>query len=68
MLSRWRTHSPLPHDVIAAAGIAADHQLSLWDAMVIHSASELGCSTLWTEDLNAGQKIAGVTITSGSVR
>ena len=62
VLSRWRTHSPLAHDVIAAAEIAADHQLSLWDAMVIRSASELGCSTLWTDDLNHGQKISGVTI------
>lgn len=64
VLSRWRTHSPLPHDVIVAAEIANEHQLSLWDAMVIRSASELGCSTLWTEDLNPGQKVAGVTITN----
>lgn len=64
ILSRWRTHSPLPHDVIAAATISADHRLAFWDAMVIRSASELGCSTLWTEDLNPGQTIAGVTITN----
>lgn len=64
VLSRWRTHAPLPHDVLTAAEIATEHQLSFWDAMVIRSASELGCSTLWTEDLNPGQRIAGVTITN----
>ncbi len=62
VLSRWRIHSPLPPDVLAAGEIAARHQLSLWDAMVIRSAAELGCSTLWTEDLNPGQQIAGVTV------
>lgn len=64
VLSRWRTHAPLPHDVLAAAEIATEHQLSFWDAMVIRSASELGCSTLWTEELNPGPRIAGVTITN----
>lgn len=64
VLSRWRAHSPLPHDVLAAVAISSEHQLSFWDAMVVRSASELGCRRLWTEDLNTGQTIAGVTITN----
>lgn len=62
LLSRWPVHSPLAHDVAAAAELAERSQLSFWDAMVVHSAAQLGCSTLWTEDLNAGQVIAGVEI------
>lgn len=64
VLSRWRSHSPLPHDVVAAAELAERHQLLFWDAMIVRSAVELGCTTLWTEDLNSGQEIAGVTVTN----
>lgn len=64
VLSRWQAHSPLPTDVLAACEIAARHRLSLWDAMIVRSASVLGCSVLWTEDLNPGQRIADVEITN----
>lgn len=62
ILSRWTCHAPLPGDVLAAAALAEDHQLSFWDAMVVRSAAHLGCPVLWTEDLNAGQRIHGVEI------
>lgn len=62
VFGRWPTHAPRARDVIAAAKIAHDAQLSFWDAMIVRSASEMGCSVLWTEDLNAGQQIADVTI------
>ncbi|MCL2780483.1 MAG: PIN domain-containing protein [Actinomycetia bacterium] len=62
VLSRWTVHAPLAHDVLAAAELAARYQLSFWDAMIVRSASASGCDTLWTEDLNAGQRIAGVAI------
>ena len=61
-LSRWRVHSPLPDDVVAAAIWSTRHQLSFWDAMIVRSAAELRCHTLWTEDLNDGQVIEGVRL------
>ncbi|MDR0285213.1 MAG: PIN domain-containing protein [Propionibacteriaceae bacterium] len=61
-LSQWYVHSPLASDVLAAAELRQRYQLSLWDAMIIQSASRLGCQTLWTEDLNASQVISGVAI------
>lgn len=61
-LSRWPVHSPLPHDAIAATEIAEQHRLSFWDAMILRSPAELDCAVLWTEDLNAGQRISGVEI------
>lgn len=61
-LVRWRVHSPLPDDVIAAATLSSRHQLSFWDAMIIRSATELRCDTLWTEDLSDGQIIEGVRL------
>jgi predicted nucleic acid-binding protein len=62
--SRWRVHSPIPDDVLAATIIAEDQQLSFWDSMILQSASRLGCTLLWSEDLNAGQVVAGVEIRS----
>ena len=48
--------------VIRASRTAVDHQLSIWDAMVVEAAVLAGCRTLLTEDLNDGQTIRGVTI------
>ncbi|MFT4109078.1 hypothetical protein [Propionicimonas sp.] len=62
MLSRWQVHSPLTHEVVAATLISEHSQVSLWDAMVVQSAASLGCEVLWTEDLDDGQRIAGVEI------
>jgi predicted nucleic acid-binding protein len=36
--------------------------ISFWDAAIVASASEAGCTVLLTEDLNHGQVIAGVQI------
>lgn len=60
--SRWPLHSPLAEDVLVATAISEDHNISFWDAMIVRSASAFGCSQLWTEDLSAGQVIAGVEI------
>jgi predicted nucleic acid-binding protein len=61
-LSRWRVHSPLADDVVAAASLSHRHQLSFWDAMIVRSAAELHCAVLWSEDLNDGQLIEGVRV------
>lgn len=61
-LVRWRVHSPLADDTIAAAALSNQYQLSFWDAMIVRSAAELRCETLWTEDLNDGQVIEGVRV------
>ncbi|MDR0848267.1 MAG: PIN domain-containing protein [Propionibacteriaceae bacterium] len=60
MFSRWPVYSPLAHDVISAAELSQRSQISFWDAMIVHGAVQLGCDTLWSEDLNVGQVIDGV--------
>lgn len=62
VFSRWPTHSPLASDVIAAAALSETHRLSFWDAMILRSAVQMGCATLWSEDLNPKQVISGVTV------
>ncbi|GAB7146042.1 PIN domain-containing protein [Mycobacterium riyadhense] len=61
-LSRWRVHSPLADDVVAAASWSHRHQLPFRDAMIVRSAAELHCGILWSEDLNDGQLIEGVRV------
>jgi predicted nucleic acid-binding protein len=67
-LARWRVHSPLPDDVIAAASLSNRHQLSFWDAMIVRSAAELHCDTVWTEDLSDGLVIEGITLANPFTR
>ncbi|MCC7507700.1 MAG: PIN domain-containing protein [Saprospiraceae bacterium] len=38
------------------------HQLSFWDALIVSAAQKANCSTLFTEDLNSGQIMAGIKI------
>jgi predicted nucleic acid-binding protein len=59
-LACWRIHVPDAADVLKAIEIQLAHKISFWDAMIIRSAQAMRCQTLWTEDLQAGQLIAGV--------
>lgn len=45
-----------------ALAIARDSQLSLYDALVVASASGAGCETLYSEDMQDSQTLAGLTI------
>jgi len=49
-------------DVAAAFRIEDEAKIGFWDALIIASASKAGASRLLSEDLNAGQTIAGVLI------
>jgi predicted nucleic acid-binding protein len=61
-LSAWPVHSPKTSDLIDAIGLQTRRQISFWDAMILTSARQLGCQTLWSEDLNTGQKYEGIEV------
>jgi predicted nucleic acid-binding protein len=61
-LGQWLAHSPTVKDVIVAIQLQQQSRLSFWDAMLITSAQKMNCDLLWSEDLNPGQIIGGVTI------
>ncbi len=61
-LSTWQVHSPKVSDLTDAARLQARYQISFWDAMILVSARQLGCQTLWSEDLSAGQDYEGITV------
>jgi predicted nucleic acid-binding protein len=58
----WPVFAPKSEDVLAAIALHKRAKLSFWDAMVVESAHQLGCTTLWTEDLTDGQTLHGVRI------
>ena len=38
------------------------NQLSFWDSLILAAASSAGCTTVFSEDLSAGQQVLGVKI------
>jgi predicted nucleic acid-binding protein len=50
--------------MLAAADLSTDHQLNIWDAVILSAAAEGGCRLLLSEDLQEGFTWKGVTITN----
>jgi predicted nucleic acid-binding protein len=63
-LSVWNVHCPGAHDVLDAIGLQERYDIAFWDAMIVNSALELGCDTIWSEDLNPGQWYGAVRVQS----
>jgi hypothetical protein len=51
-----------PQDPEGAIGIHQRGGISSWDAMVIRSAAEIGCTVLYSGDLNVGQDYPGIHV------
>lgn len=47
--------SPTPGLVLRALDLSQRYQLRFYDAAILAAAQQLGCQTLYTEDLNHGQ-------------
>jgi predicted nucleic acid-binding protein len=65
LVETWLTYPTLPLTaglVRAAIDIHRRFGLSYWDAAIIAAAKQLGCRTLYSEDLNAGQDYDGVIV------
>jgi predicted nucleic acid-binding protein len=61
-LGVWKIHRPGHEDVLKASRLHQRYQLRWWDALVVNSAVELGCTTLWSEDFSHGQQYGSVTV------
>ncbi|HKT88647.1 MAG TPA: PIN domain-containing protein [Candidatus Sulfotelmatobacter sp.] len=53
-----------PSVLLAAADLAADHNLTIWDAIMLSTAAAVGCRLLLSEDLQDGFTWHGVTVTN----
>lgn len=51
-----------PAVLLAAMDLAADHRLSIWDAIIVAAAAQAGCRLLLSEDLQDGFTWNGVTV------
>lgn len=62
MINLFRTTAATAGAVRAALRAAASGRASYWDALLLHTASEAGCSAILTEDLADGTMFAGVRV------
>lgn len=50
--------------LIEGAGLSADHNLGIWDAIILAAAAQGGCRLLLSEDFQDGFTWRGVTVTN----
>jgi len=63
-LFHWLT-AVNPEAAIESAWVLQDHgSLSFWDALILSAAQAMECGFLLSEDLPAGQELAGVRVVS----
>jgi predicted nucleic acid-binding protein len=65
LVETWLTYPTLPltADLVRAAiQLHQRFQLGYWDAAIVAAAKQLGCRTLYSEDLNDGQDYDGVRV------
>lgn len=58
----WILHRPAHSDLVRSAALHRRYNVSWWDALILNSASALGCDVLWTEDLSDGQQYGAVMV------
>ncbi|HXP78402.1 MAG TPA: PIN domain-containing protein [Verrucomicrobiae bacterium] len=51
-----------PAEISAAFRIEDESRIGFWDALIVSSAVKSGATRILSEDLNAGQRIAGILI------
>ena len=62
MLSEFDVAAPEVSDILAAIDLHRLHGLNFWDALVVRSAKQAGCSLLFSEDMQGQREFDGVRI------
>ena len=62
LLAEFDVASPDVADVLAAIDLHRLHGINFWDALIVRSAKQSGCSVLFSEDMQAVREIDGVRI------
>ncbi len=62
LLAEFDVAAPDVADILAAIDLHRLHGLSFWDALVLRSAKQAGCTVLLTEDMQNTREIDGVRI------
>jgi predicted nucleic acid-binding protein len=62
LLAEFDVATPDLPDILAAIDLHRLHNISFWDALVLRSAQQAGCSVLFSEDMQSARVIDGVRI------
>jgi predicted nucleic acid-binding protein len=62
LLAEFHVAAPDVADILAAIDLHRLHHLSFWDALVIRSAKQSGCTVLFSEDMQHTRDIDGLQI------
>ncbi len=62
LLAEFHVAAPDVSDILAAIDLHRLHNLSFWDALVIRSARQSGCTVLFSEDMQHTRDIDGLQI------
>lgn len=58
----WVLSPTTPETVVRATELSEAAEIGFWDALIVAAAEQSGADTLYSEDLNDGQMIAGVRV------
>jgi predicted nucleic acid-binding protein len=58
----WVISPTTPETVLRATELSEAAGIDFWDALIVAAAEQSGAETLYSEDLNDGQLIAGVRV------
>jgi predicted nucleic acid-binding protein len=61
-LGTWRVAVLEMRDILAGSEIAEQYRLNFWDGLILAAAHKEEAVTLWSEDLNHGQKYGEITV------
>jgi predicted nucleic acid-binding protein len=62
LLAEFDVARPDVADVLAAVDLHRLHGCSFWDALIVRSAKQAGCSVLLSEDMQAEKEVDGIRI------
>ena len=58
----WQLVVNAEDSILAALDLEERHQISFWDALVVHAAQTAGADVLYSEDLSDGQMYGSVRV------
>jgi predicted nucleic acid-binding protein len=62
LLAEFDVSSPEIPDILAAIDLHRLHGVSFWDALIIRTAKQAGCTMLLSEDMQEGREVDGLRI------
>ncbi len=62
LLAEFDVAVPRLGDILAAIDLHRLHGLQFWDALIVQSAKQAGCSVLFSENMQDAREIAGLRI------